>query len=126
MNFSIYNKTILNKKIFNSIKLYGLTQKTLNQLICFTGLKKNILINTLTDSHIINIKFFFESPDSIYQLEDIYRQHQLALKYILLTPSYKGKRLRRLLPIHGQRTHTNGKSCTRNQMVMQIISTLKD
>lgn len=128
MSFSINNKTILNKKIFNSFKIiygFGLNSPKLTKLLQFLGVSYKLKMSKLTEDHITKIKFFFENSDSIYQLEDIYRKNQLALSKILNIPSYKSIRLKMSLPIRGQRTHGNAKSCKKNKLLKEILKTSK-
>lgn len=126
MSFSIQKKNILHKKIFNSFKnIYGVGPYKIKQLIKFIGINKNLQISKLTNLHIDKIKFLFENSESLYLLSDIYRKTQLDIQKLFLISCYRGTRLRRLLPVRGQRTHSNAKSCRRNKFLIQILSTLK-
>lgn len=126
MSFSIQKKNILNKKIFNSFKnIYGLGSYQIKQLTKYLGLNSNLKIKYLTNTHIEKIKFFFENQESLYFLKDSYRKTQLSLIKLFSIACYRGNRLRRLLPARGQRTHSNAKSCRRNKLIIQILSTLK-
>ena len=127
MIFSINRQNILPKKLFNSFKkIYGLGPFKIKQIPFFIGVKKNISIKHLHISQTDKIKLLFENYSSPFYLIDEYRKALLATKKLISIKCYRGNRLRKFLPVHGQRTHTNAKSARKNKIVSQILSTLKE
>lgn len=107
-NFEINPK----KNIKNALKfVYGVNTYHVNRLQQFLGLKTETKIKKLTLPHIQKIKFFFENKASKYCIPDIYQQTKLNIKRLTELQNYKGIRHQLHLPVNGQRTHSNHKTC---------------
>lgn len=123
MAFSINKQIVLSKNIINSFsKIYGINKATLRLLINFVGVKETTPINSLTALHIQKIKFFFENHESLYVLKDKLRDTFMNVKRLMIIKSYRGFRHQKHLPVRGQRTHTNSKTCKRCFIIKESYS----
>lgn len=122
LDLTIQKKPLKLKKFINSFSLiYGVNQKRLKPLIKLMGIQPQTHINDLTENQLQQIKFFFEHTDSKYQLKDYYREKYLAIKNLITMKCYKGIRHQKHLPVNGQRTHSNSKTCKREYVVIQDL-----
>lgn len=65
-------------------------------------------VRDLTDDEILRLRGFIEGN---FQVEgDLRREHAQNIKRKVEIGCYQGIRHRRSLPVHGQRTHTNGRT----------------
>ena len=126
MAFSINKQIVLSKNLINSFsKIYGVNKATLTLLIKFLGVKETTPIKSLTSSHIQKIKFFFENHESLYVLKDKLRDTFMNVKRLMLIKSYRGFRHQKHLPVRGQRTHTNSKTCKRCFIIKESFNVPK-
>ncbi len=112
-----------NKKIhyaLTSIYGIGLAQATkiLQKIdIDFNQQKQGFKVEDLTDSDIIKLRKILEKD---YQLEgDLKRIIKSNINRLIKIGSNRGRRHRVLLPVRGQRTHTNAR--TRRRMRKNLI-----
>lgn len=97
------------KKVHISLQyIYGIG-KYRSEIICVKNkIRKNKIINELSDFELIKIRQFI---DSFYCIEGYLKtQVFLNIKKLLDIKCYKGIRHKRKLPVRGQRTHTNAKT----------------
>ena len=65
-------------------------------------------VHELTDDEVIRVR---EAIDRDYQVEgDLRREVAMNIKRYMDLGCYRGIRLRKGLPVHGQRTHTNART----------------
>jgi small subunit ribosomal protein S13 len=100
-----------NKKIYIALtSIYGIglttSQKILNQ--AQIDLEKRVF--NLSDSEISSLRTVLESDD--YKLEgDLRRLVNLNVKRLIDINSYRGRRHIKGLPVRGQRSRTNSRTC---------------
>jgi small subunit ribosomal protein S13 len=122
---TINKKPVKNKKFITAFKLiYGVNQKRLQPLIHMLGIHSQIEVLKLTEVHFQVMKFFFEHSDSQYILPDLYREKYTAIKNLIKMKCYKGIRHQKQLPVRGQRTHSNSKTCKRPYFYITEYTTL--
>jgi small subunit ribosomal protein S13 len=88
--------------------IYGIGQPTARQICAELGLSPDEKIKDLTDDEVTKLR---EYIDSSLQVEgDLRRERTQAIKRLQEIGAYRGLRHRRGLPVHGQRTKTNGRT----------------
>ena len=88
--------------------IYGIGQPTARQICAGLGLSPDEKIKDLTDDEVTKLR---EYIDGNLQVEgDLRRERTQAIKRLQEIGAYRGLRHRRGLPVHGQRTKTNGRT----------------
>jgi small subunit ribosomal protein S13 len=88
--------------------IYGIGQPTARKVCAELGLSPDEKIKDLTDEEVTKLR---EYIDGQLQVEgDLRRERTQAIKRLQEIGAYRGLRHRRGLPVHGQRTKTNGRT----------------
>lgn len=98
-----------NKKVYISLTyIYGIGQKTAEEICSKAGINANARVHQLADDEIIKLR---EIIDSSYVVEgDLRRETSTSIKALIDMKCYRGLRHIRKLPVRGQRTHTNART----------------
>jgi small subunit ribosomal protein S13 len=97
-----------NKRVVVALTyIYGIGRTTSEQVLESAGVDPDIRVQELTEAQVQNLR---EQINSIPTEGDLRRQVQLNIKRLSEIGSYRGLRHRRNLPVHGQRTRTNGRT----------------
>jgi small subunit ribosomal protein S13 len=88
--------------------IYGIGQPKAREICAALGVSPDTKVRDLTDAEITKLR---EYIDSNLQVEgDLRRERSQAIKRLSEIGAYRGMRHRRGLPVHGQRTKTNGRT----------------
>ena len=88
--------------------IFGIGPSTSRQVCAALGLSPDTKIKDLTDEEVTKLRNYI---DSDLQVEgDLRRERSQAIKRLGDIGAYRGIRHRRGLPVHGQRTKTNGRT----------------
>jgi small subunit ribosomal protein S13 len=88
--------------------IFGIGQPGARQICATLGLSPGTKVRDLTDQEITKLR---EYIDGNLQVEgDLRRERSQAIKRLSEIGAYRGLRHRRGLPVHGQRTKTNGRT----------------
>jgi len=100
------NKSV---KIFIK-KRYGINNKRANQICAQNNFNPLLKTNKLSIKELKNLETFFDKKiDFIYGI-DLRKEKKNFLNSLKNKKNYRGIRLRKNLPVRGQRTHTNSKT----------------
>ncbi len=87
--------------------IYGIGRSTAKEILEKTGIE-NKRVNELTPEEIAKLR---DVIDRNYIVEgDLRREVQMNIKRLIEIGSYRGRRHRMNLPVHGQRTRTNART----------------
>jgi len=88
--------------------IFGIGQSTARKIATSLGINPDTKIKDLTDEEVTKLRNYI---DSDLQVEgDLRRERSQAIKRLGDIGAYRGIRHRRGLPVHGQRTKTNGRT----------------
>ena len=88
--------------------IFGIGRTRAQEACARTGLSPDIRAKDLTDEDVVRLRDWI---DSAYQVEgDLRREVTQDIRRKVEIGCYQGIRHRRGLPVHGQRTHTNGRT----------------
>ena len=88
--------------------IFGIGQSTAHKIATSLGISPDTKIKDLTDEEVTKLRNYI---DSDLQVEgDLRRERSQAIKRLGDIGAYRGIRHRRGLPVHGQRTKTNGRT----------------
>jgi len=88
--------------------LYGIGPKTARDICAKSGLPANRRVDELSDA---DVKIIRDLLDAEYKVEgDLRREVQLNINRLMDLGCYRVLRHRRVLPVNGQRTHTNART----------------
>lgn len=88
--------------------VYGIGKSRAKEIITISGIDGKIKIGDLTEVQLSRIREII----SKYKIEgDLRRQNAVNIKRLIDLKCYRGLRHRHGLPIHGQRTKTNARTC---------------
>ena len=88
--------------------IFGIGPSTSHKILDQTGINPDTRIRALTDEEVARLR---ELIDREYRVEgDLRREVNLNIKRLVEIGSYRGKRHRSGLPVHGQRTRTNART----------------
>jgi len=88
--------------------LYGIGPTTARHICKRADVAFNKRVEDLSE---IEVKAIREIIDGEYKVEgDLRREVQMNIKRLMDLGCYRGRRHRRNLPVHGQRTHTNART----------------
>ena len=88
--------------------LYGIGQKTADQICEELKIEKTIKAKDLPDGDVNRIREYIEKDLRVEG--DLKRQVSLNIKRLMDLGTYRGLRHRKGLPVRGQRTHTNART----------------
>jgi small subunit ribosomal protein S13 len=87
--------------------IYGIGRPTAKEILAKTGIE-NKRVNELTSEEVAKLR---DVIDRNYIVEgDLRREVQMNIKRLIEIGSYRGRRHRMNLPVHGQRTRTNART----------------
>ena len=87
--------------------IYGIGRVTARKICDATGVKPDMKIKDLSEAELENIR----NQIARYTVEgDLRRTVSMNIKRLMDLGCYRGIRHRRGLPVHGQRTRTNGRT----------------
>ena len=88
--------------------IYGIGKKFSNDNCTKLSITKNKRVNSLTENETLKIREFI---DKNYKVEgDLRREVSLNIKRLVDLATYRGSRLKKKLPVRGQRTHSNART----------------
>ena len=88
--------------------IYGIGLTLSQEIIKTTGVNPDTRVRDLTEEEVAKLR---EAIDKGYKVEgDLRREEQLNIKRLIEIGSYRGRRHRQGLPVHGQRTKTNART----------------
>ena len=128
MNFLIHHFSINNNKnLKNGFKnVYGIGQSKIKSLTQLYGLRNNTAINKLPLTHVLNIKNFFENKNNLSYLDETLKEQKVSnIKHLIKLRNRKGIRHSSALPVNGQRTRSNHKTCKKLSEFKVIITNRK-
>ena len=99
-----------NKRVLIALRyIYGIGPANAVVICEQAGIPAEKRVNQLSDDEILRIR---EIIDRDYQVEgDLRREIAMNIKRLMDMASYRGLRHRKGLPVRGQRTHTNARTC---------------
>ncbi|MFA5316399.1 MAG: 30S ribosomal protein S13 [Dehalococcoidales bacterium] len=97
------------KQVWVSLQyIYGIGRTRSFQVLERVGVTPELRVRDLSEDEINRIR---EVVDKEYSVEgDLRKEVDLNIKRLIEIGSYRGLRHRRNLPVHGQRTRTNGRT----------------
>jgi small subunit ribosomal protein S13 len=88
--------------------IYGIGPSTSQKILQQTGINPDTRVRVLSDEEVARLR---ELIDREYRVEgDLRREVNLNIKRLVEIGSYRGRRHRAGLPVHGQRTRTNSRT----------------
>lgn len=101
------------KKIYVSLTyIFGIGTTTAKNILSVSNINIHKISNSLTDEEIARIRLNIEKT---VKIEGTLRKHiSINIKRLIDIHCYRGVRHKRRLPLRGQRTHSNAKSCKRS------------
>jgi small subunit ribosomal protein S13 len=99
----------LNKRVEVGLTyIYGIGQSQSRRALQQAGVNQDTLVKDLTDDEVRKLR---DAIDSGLTVEgDLRRERSQSVKRLQEIGAYRGLRHRRGLPVHGQRTKTNGRT----------------
>ena len=89
--------------------VYGIGRVSSNKILAEAGVNPDVRVRDLTDDDVKNIQ---EVIDGAYLVEgDLRREIALNIKRLQEIGCYRGIRHRKNLPVRGQKTKTNARTC---------------
>jgi small subunit ribosomal protein S13 len=88
--------------------IYGIGQPTARKVAAALGLDANTKIRDLTEDEVSKLRAYID--ENLEVEGDLRRERSQAIKRLSEIGAYRGIRHRRGLPVHGQRTRTNGRT----------------
>ncbi|MCE5209213.1 MAG: 30S ribosomal protein S13 [Chloroflexi bacterium] len=89
--------------------IYGIGPTRAHNILAATGVNGDIRVKDLTE---IDVNSMREYISQTYKVEgDLRREVQMNIKRLIEIGCYRGMRHRRSLPMRGQRTRTNARTC---------------
>ncbi len=88
--------------------IFGIGPSTSQKILKETGINPDTRVRALSDEEVAHLR---ELIDREYRVEgDLRREVNLNIKRLVEIGSYRGRRHRAGLPVHGQRTRTNSRT----------------
>ena len=89
--------------------IYGIGRTLSNEILAETKINPDTRVKDLTDDQISKLR---DSIEKNHKVEgDLRREVALNIKRLMEIGSYRGMRHKRNLPVRGQRTKTNARTC---------------
>ena len=99
----------LNKRVEISLTyIYGIGRSTSNELLAKVGVEPDRKVRDLTEEEVVQLRDLIDN--SVTVEGDLRRERSQNVKRLQEIGAYRGLRHRRGLPVHGQRTKTNGRT----------------
>lgn len=95
---------------FSLTKIYGINISSSKKLCKKIGFSKNFLLSELTEDQIKSLVKAIESSKILIN-SDLKNLNREIKNNLIQIKSYRGLRRLARLPVRGQRTHTNAKTC---------------
>ena len=98
-----------NKRVVISLRyIYGIGPVKAQQICTALAIPDDRRVNQLSDDEILRLR---ETIDKDYRVEgDLRRENAMNIKRLMDLGCYRGLRHRKVLPVRGQRTHTNART----------------
>ncbi|CAL4324519.1 30S ribosomal protein S13 [Buchnera aphidicola (Thelaxes suberi)] len=96
--------------------VYGIGKSRSKQICLESGISENIKIKELTEVQLEKLRNIISK---IVVEGDLRRQKTLSIKRLMDLGCYRGVRHRKNLPVRGQRTKTNARTCKGPRKVMK-------
>ena len=90
--------------------VYGIGQSTADEILAGTGIDPDIRVKDLSAEDEAKIRDYIDKNDIIVE-GDLRRNVALDIKRLTEIQCYRGIRHRKGLPVRGQRTKTNARTC---------------
>ncbi len=89
--------------------VFGIGDSSAKKILEKTGINPDTRVKDLTDDEVAKLR---EIIDGEYKVEgDLRREVALNIKRLMEIGSYRGVRHRKSLPVRGQKTKTNARTC---------------
>ena len=89
--------------------VFGIGEPSAKKILEKTGINPDTRVKDLTDDEVAKLR---EIIDGEYKVEgDLRREVALNIKRLMEIGSYRGVRHRKSLPVRGQKTKTNARTC---------------
>ena len=89
--------------------IYGIGRSKSNEILSKTGINPDTRVRDLTDDEVGKLR---DIIDKEYVVEgDVRREVSLNIKRLMEIGCYRGIRHRKSLPVRGQKTKTNARTC---------------
>ncbi len=89
--------------------VFGIGEPSAKKILEKTGINPDTRVKDLTDDEVAKLR---EVIDGEYKVEgDLRREVALNIKRLMEIGSYRGVRHRKSLPVRGQKTKTNARTC---------------
>lgn len=89
--------------------IYGIGPTRARNILAATGVNGDIRVKDLTEADVNSMREYISQT---YKVEgDLRREVQMNIKRLIEIGCYRGMRHRRALPMRGQRTRTNARTC---------------
>lgn len=113
MLYILETELLENKSVYLSLtKVFGIGRRH-SSLICKKlGLAQNCKVSGLSPDQIIKLIKIIENSKLLINM-NLRKSKIMLAKKLVQIKSYKGIRKLRGLPVRGQRTHTNAKTCSK-------------
>ena len=85
--------------------IYGIGNKFSKKICKDLDITKSTRVNQLTDDQILKIREYIDKHFSVEG--DLRRENSMTIKRLIDLACYRGSRLRKKLPVRGQRTRCN-------------------
>ena len=95
---------------FSLVNIYGLNKRTTLKICRKLGYSNTIKLKNLTKDQLLHLTFFLENLN-LEILNKLKKSKDLCIKNLIHIKSFRGLRLIKGLPVRGQRTRTNAKTC---------------
>jgi len=89
--------------------IYGIGRPSSRRILSEAGVNFDTRVNDLTDEEVVKIRELIEESQLVEG--DLRREKAFNLKRLLEIGCYRGIRHRRGLPVRGQKTKTNARTC---------------
>nr|WDB00103.1 ribosomal protein S13 [Cyanidium sp. THAL103] len=99
-----------NKKTLIALTyIYGIGRNLSKTILKNLKIDPNTILRNLSESDLVKLRQYIEKKHMIEG--DLRRFQLLNIKRLIDIGCYKGRRHRQLLPVRGQRTRTNSRTC---------------
>jgi small subunit ribosomal protein S13 len=117
MSYILGTKLVSNRGVRIALtEIFGIGPKKALQICSRVGLGDNIEVHQLTKYQIYRINKI-SSQISLVDSELLRREIRIYIKRLITISCYRGFRHKAGLPLRGQRTHTNARTCRRSREV---------
>ncbi|MGB2894825.1 MAG: 30S ribosomal protein S13 [Anaerolineales bacterium] len=89
--------------------IHGIGRTTARKAVISAGVDPNRRVRDLTEDEVTSLRDFISQ--NVVVEGDLRREIQMNIKRLIEIGCYRGLRHRRNLPVHGQRTRTNARTC---------------